>query len=193
MNMNKRRIMLLLILTILTLSMTGCVYHKPEFIGQILDKETKQPLEGAVVVAVYNKQAMGCGAGAISEIIDVREALTNSEGRFRIPSYTTSMMPIFTRDSGATFIVFKPGYASLSGLNLEEYLSKKTGKAAELPLLYMSEKIGLAPGVVELPKVRSREARLSAAGIGGFHSKDLPLLNKTLKEEEKYLGIPERE
>ena len=31
------------------------IYHKPEFKGKVIDAETKEPIEGAVVVVVYNK------------------------------------------------------------------------------------------------------------------------------------------
>lgn len=31
------------------------IYHKPEFKGMVIDAETKEPIEGAVVVAVYYK------------------------------------------------------------------------------------------------------------------------------------------
>ena len=34
-------------------------YHKPEFHGKVIDAETKEPIEGAVVVAVYEKKSIG--------------------------------------------------------------------------------------------------------------------------------------
>ena len=50
-------------------------------------------------------------------------------------------------------------------------------------------------GIVELPKLKTREERLRASrvGVSGYGSKDLPLLYKALNEEERYLGIPELE
>ena len=87
------------------------VYHKPAFKGKVIDAETKEPIEGAVVVAVYNKATIGLGAGTLSSVINVREALTDKDGMFRIPSYTTMIQP-FSWEISATFIIFKPGYGS---------------------------------------------------------------------------------
>jgi hypothetical protein len=130
--MGRQHFLLLFVFMACIAPTTGCfIYHKPEFTGQILDKETKQPIEGAVVMAVYNKQDMGLGAGANTLPIDVQESLTNSEGEFRIPSYTTLIVPIFSREYATTFIIFKPGYGSLSGLALEDYFSKKKAKPLE--------------------------------------------------------------
>jgi hypothetical protein len=177
------------VLTALIAPAAGCIYHKPEFYGQILDKETNQPIEGAVVVAVYNKQAMGFGAGANTEIINVREALTNSNGKFHIPSYTTLITPIFTRESSATFVIFKPGYASLSGMDLEDHFSNKEGSEGELPLPYnRTQSIRFAPkGIVELPKLETKEQRKHAwmvADIFGAEIKtsDLPILYRIIGE-----------
>ena len=39
------------------------VYHKPEFKGRVLDAETKEPIEGAVVVVNYAKQRLVSGPG----------------------------------------------------------------------------------------------------------------------------------
>lgn len=171
------------------------IYHKPEFSGKVIDTETKKPIEGAVVVAVYNKSTIGLGAGTISSIISVQEALTDKDGMFHIPSYTTLIQP-FSWEIGTAFIIFKPGYVSISGLNLEECLSGGMFKESELPWLYNQQlKYKISSGVVELPKLKTREERNKASmiGVSGYRSKDLPLLYKAINEEDRYLGIPERE
>jgi len=44
---------LLLVVLMTTSSEAGwLIYHKPEFKGRVLDTETKEPIEGAVVVVV---------------------------------------------------------------------------------------------------------------------------------------------
>ncbi len=88
------------------------IYHEPIFNGKILDIDTKQPIEGAVIVVEYNKATIGLGAGSISSIINLRETLTDKEGNFHIPSYSTFIQP-FSWQIPATVIIFKPGYASL--------------------------------------------------------------------------------
>lgn len=170
------------------------IYHVPEFKGQIIDIDTKQPIEGAVVVAVYKKATMGLGAGSLSSIISARETLTDKDGNFRIPSYTTLIQP-FSWQIPNEVIIYKPGYASL-----------ETGTWHFIGETLKEEQEGWWPGfkdlkyrlrghgIVELPKLKTREERLNASMIGltGYHAKDLPILYKALNEEGKYLGIPER-
>jgi hypothetical protein len=184
------KIFLLISLIVLLGPSTGCIYHKPVFQGKIIDVDTKEPMEGAVVVAFYEKLSMGLGAGANEVIINARETLTNKNGQFRIPSYTTLIIPIINRDSSTTFIIFKPGYGSVARMNLEEYLSKETGKKAEFPLFYDSptKKIRLSSGVVELPKINTREELIKRM-LGfptGYSAKELPLLYKAY-DDEKYI------
>lgn len=185
--------LLLLIIVIISFTVSGCgnwfVYHKPEFSGKVLDAETKEPIEGAVVVAVYNKETLGLGAGSLSSIINVREALTNKDGMFHIPSYTTVMQP-FSWAYATTFVVFMPGYASVKEINLEKYLSEEVGKELELPWFYNNNlKFRFAPRMIGLPKVKTREERKQAwmdADIIGAEIKvgELPLLYKMINDEE---------
>jgi len=187
----KRLILILVIILSFTTSACGSwlIYHKPEFSGKVIDAETKEPLEGAVVVAVYNKTTMGLGAGTLSSIINVREALTNKEGSFRIPSYTTFIQP-FSWAYAATFVVFKPGYASVSNLNLEEVLSKETVKDVELPWIENKDlKFKIAPKVIGLPKLNTWKERDMAnrITISDIPKNKLPLLNSLLDEEENFL------
>ena len=200
--MKREAILFALILTLaLTLSpppshaLWWMVYHKPEFKGKVIDAETKEPIEGAVVVVVYSRRAIRIAPHAVSETVNVKEALTDKDGNFHISSYTTLIDPL-SSESAATFIIFKPGYLSISGINLEDCFSGGVCKEAELPWLYNQQlKYKIASGIVELPKLKTREERIKASmvGVTGYHAKDLPLLYKTVNEEERYLGIPERE
>lgn len=168
------------------------VYHEPEFKGTILDISTKQPIEGAVVVAIYSKATIGLGAGTISSIINVRETLTDKEGNFRIPSYTTLIQP-FSWQIPNRVIIFKPGYASLetgTGYFIGEELMKEQAGSWwwSKDLKYRLR----GRGIVELPLLRTREERIKATyiTITGYGSKDLPLLYKVLNEECQQLNIP---
>ena len=135
---------------------------------------------------------MGLGAGAFSFIINVRETLTDKEGMFRIPSYTTIIQP-FSWSSKATFIVFKPGYASISGLNFEETLVKDAdNKQVELPWLYNNDlRFIFAPRLTGLPKAKTREERWKSNMVDtgpGFRDKT-PLLKGLIAEEDKALSV----
>jgi hypothetical protein len=193
--MNPVRVIILAILMVAFMTVTSeagwLIYHKPEFKGKVIDVETKAPIEGAVVVVVYNKTTLGLGAGTLSSIIHVRETLTDKDGMFRIPAYTTIIQP-FSWSSNATFIIFKPGYASVSGWSLEETLSKETDKKeVELPWIENKDlKFIFAPKLIELPKIRTgderKRARMSVDISGAdVDAKDLPLLYKIINDERK--------
>jgi hypothetical protein len=127
--------------------------------------------------------------------MDVRETLTDKEGNFHFPTHVALSSPISTQDP-TTFIIFKPGYASISNLNIGDIFTGGIIKENELSWLgNMKLKFRFAPGIVELPKVKSIEDRRIASEIGviDIGSKKLPLLFKAINEEARYLSIPERE
>jgi hypothetical protein len=169
-----------------TPSQAWLIYYKPELKGTILDIDTKQPIEGAVVVVEYWKGTIGLGAGTIDSIVKVRETLTGKDGSFSFPSYTRLIQP-FSWKIPASFIIFKPGYASVEINDLALFADQ----TQELDLIIPWAK-GLlfkvrGHGVVEIPKVRSKEERRKATIVGvgpGFEDKT-PMLNKLRKEEDK--------
>jgi hypothetical protein len=178
------------------------IYHKPEFKGKVIDAETKEPIEGTVVVAVYYKATMGLGAGSISSIINTREVLTDKDGIFRIPSYTTIILP-FSWSASASFIIFKPGYGtfplmqvyppSLSLPDQEIFFSAGVGAERWLNAYVADWKYEyktLKTGIVELPKVKTLEQRRKAlmdVDVYGPHikPKELPLFYKMIEEERR--------
>jgi len=169
------------------------IFYEPEFNGQILDIDTKEPVAGAVVVVEYIKVAMGVGAGQVSSIIGVQETLTDKNGKFRIPSYTTLVQPLFTWKGDSVFLVFKPGYANINGLALKNYFTGEEEKEAEGSWPgpeFKGLKYRLRRGIVELPKLKTREQRWHASiiGVSGYTAKDLPLFYKARDEEDKALS-----
>jgi hypothetical protein len=84
------------------------IFHEKSFKGRVIDGETKEPIEGAVVVAQYHERVIG-PAGSNSVVIDVQEALTDKKGEFFIPSLTTVIDP-FSIGDDTSFLIWKPGY-----------------------------------------------------------------------------------
>jgi hypothetical protein len=77
------------------------------FKGQIVDVETGQGIEGAVVLAIWTKMTPNV-AGASTEFFDAREAVTGPDGRFLMPRRDP---PFFTMNIPEPNIkVFAPGY-----------------------------------------------------------------------------------
>lgn len=68
------------------LCLGGCVTYfgtDGPYEGRIIDAETRQPIEGAVVHGTWVKSHPGPG-GASSTYFDSKEVLTDKEGRFKI-------------------------------------------------------------------------------------------------------------
>ncbi len=184
-----------------TQSYAWLIFHKPEYKGKIIDSETQEPIEGAVVVAVYNTHTIiGGPAGGYSSVIKVKETLTDKTGAFLIPSYTTIMGPN-SKEYYTEFIIYKPGYASYPNYERRivpfkfcgpEYLfTKKVGSIGLIKNKMKSVKITY--GIAKLPKLNTKEERLRAipGGPTDYGSKELPLLFKAMNEENRRFGLGE--
>lgn len=78
--------------------------------GRIIDIETKEPLENAVVLAVWQR-AYRTPAGDNTYFYEAKEVLTDKEGRFEIPAYTSiNLLPIISYIREPEFTIFKPQY-----------------------------------------------------------------------------------
>jgi len=189
------------------------VFRKPAYKGKIIDAETKEPIEDVVVVAVYNKYPILSGpGGGSSSMIHIREALTDKDGEFKIPSYITLTGPNSVEDD-TTFIIYKPGYSafpskfpsygnfsgywatplkdmSLPGIE-HFFLEDNFGKHGEIILSFGPLKKGYGTyGLVELPRVTTKKERLKAQPSEPSEFKsDCPLLYKTVNEERKRFGL----
>ena len=122
------------------------IYHKPPFHGRVIDAETKEPIEGAVVVAIYNAFPIIHLPGGGSDIkIGVQEVLTDKKGEFYVPSYTTIIFPLWAR-AGVNFVIYKPGYGSWPGLNVKP-IEKMSRWAVEQ--FFSTKQIGEPGTIVE--------------------------------------------
>jgi hypothetical protein len=172
------------------------IYHKLEFKGKVIDAETKEPIEGAVVVVVYNKHSLISGpGGGYSSVVKVKEALTDKKGEFHFPPYTTLIQPNSIEDT-VEFIIYKPGYGSYPGREIYpfNYVGPEYTFSKELSSKEEIQKgIFIIHGIVELPKLKTRYERLRAipATPTDYRSKELPLLYKAMNEENKRFGLGE--
>ncbi len=124
--------------------------------GRIIDMETKEPIEGAVVLAVWQR-AYRTPAGDNTYFYNAKEVLTDKEGRYEIPLYRPiNLLPIISYIREPEFIIFKPGYLSIE-IKLNENV---TDKAVDLP--EKGKVFRLSPGLIELPKLNTREERLKS-------------------------------
>ena len=172
--------------------------------------DTKEPIEGVVVVAVYGVESIiGGPAGGWSKDIHAREVLTDKDGYFHIPSYTT-LVGLNSRADRTEFIIFKPGYASYpeqfreiapfkycvyensgyfpSTCRAEALFSGKTGEPGTIYRdMRRTEKVDFQYGIVKLPKLNTWEEREQAHSLPGPDDFSLPILSQIIDNEAEWL------
>jgi hypothetical protein len=177
------------------------IYHKPAFKGKVIDAETKQPIEGVVVVVVYRTWQWWF-LEAYPKIVNIRETLTDKQGIFRIPSYTTIIDPV-SISRFVDFIIFKPGYgyptpSGMSADDREIFFSEGFGEMRDMELLTGSVQEGNGPhmrwfkitfGIVELAPVKTWEERRNAipGDITDYPKSKYPILNDINHEEYQWV------
>jgi hypothetical protein len=162
------------------------VYYEDAFQGKVIDTDTKEPIEGAVVVVRYTIRTYGF-IESDSDVVDVKEVLTNKKGEFYIPSHIfISVYPVATGDT-AGFIIYKPGYTAFDGFDYYNYFPSGP-LSVDIDTLARMFKKGVT---VELKRLRSDEERRRNMSIGfsDMTPKKLPLFYRAINEERKHLKL----
>ena len=163
------------------------------FRGRVIDSETKEPIEGVVVVASW-LEARPTISGESTRLKDVKETLTDKNGEWSIsgeegqphtehPYYDFFTGTYHTRPP--SFIIFKPGYCSWPQGFYIEACQGKIKSNGEFTVLK----------TFELPKLTNREDRIRAQSISipageGVLEKCRELI-RLMNEESRNLGLPE--
>ncbi len=103
-------IKLLMVLTLLLCA--GCASYcriDGPYKGKIVDAETRQPLEGVVVLGVWYKVQLTV-AGPTGSFYDSTEVLTDKNGEFNIPGQG---LLLFSNVDEIDAVIFKAGYEML--------------------------------------------------------------------------------
>lgn len=101
-----------LFLMIVVPSVGGCAITNKygSYYGKVIDAETKEPIEGAVVLVVYKTEQYGL-AGPVSQFADAQEILTDKKGEFKIPAIRINKLRIISGwERYPDVRIFKPGY-----------------------------------------------------------------------------------
>jgi len=157
---------------------SSCCYAAGPWKGRVIDSETKQPIEGAAVVAVWDKEWAGLGAGSSSNFLDAVETTTDNNGDFEISEQSFVSVPYFRKVKGPYFTIFKPGYGSFPRYQVTPTYTPDTlfeGSSA----------------VVELPRMITNEERINS--VDGAHTnapwQKTPILLKLINSERIELGF----
>jgi hypothetical protein len=148
--------------------------------GQVVDAETKAPLAGAVVVALWRRDRIS-PVHSVSEHYAVREVVTDGDGHFVLDARDVEEgAPRRTRRPA--FLIFLPGYGKFPGFQVA-------------PRGFTGGIFERAGTVVELSRLQGREERRKHLMTFGPHSfsdkpfEDLPQLMKRLNEESTAIGV----
>jgi len=173
--------------------------HGP-YRGRVVDAGTKQPISRAVVVAVWEKEAVVRGFGT-TVVHAVREVLTDSRGEFAMP-----FKDIERRAPPKTirprFLIFAPGHGSYPDFQVvpppeepREGIFEGAGTTVELPRLQNWQERGvhilniLTDGPFEwlLRGLGEKEEERILLGSGkGEAERLLPKLAGMLKKEAQF-------
>ncbi len=182
---------LLIISTLLSTSAYGATFR-----GKVIDAETKEPIEGAVVVASWLEET-ATPTGPSSRLKDVKETLTDKNGEWSLKGLKGreggSLTALYTALTGTyytrppEFIIFKPGYCSWpAGFNIDACKDKI--KPVGNDKVANGETIAIA-------KLRSRTDRLAAMpevlGDNILFFKKQKVFMQLVNEERRNLGLPE--
>jgi len=198
--MKTPKILLLLFINLFILSIqtafassASIYYSDGSWSGRIIDADTKGPIEGAVVVAVWYR-VYSTPTGDSSYFFDAVEALTDKDGKFFISQFKAlNLLPIIRRIEGPDFIIYKPEYTAFPGWSYDYFYkyfpnsSLRVGREA-LAELFKKDVI------VELRKLKTRDERLNniPGGPTDVSIQKLPLFYKLINEERKNLGLEGR-
>jgi hypothetical protein len=182
--MKKRKIFITIGAVIALLFMI-CIYFTflYTYHGKVIDAETKEPIEGAVVVVTWSTER-ATATGPSGSLKDVKETLTDKNGEWSIRGPRGmkggNIMAIFTFLTGLSYtrppeiIIFKPGYCSWpGGFSIESCRKKmqtsgvKKGESIELPKL----------------EVRDRETLLRNIPYTFADSDKMPIFKKLLDQD----------
>lgn len=157
--------------------------------GTVIDVDTKQPIDGAVVVAEWLEEKATI-AGPAQRFKDVKETLTDKDGKWSItgPEDETNKTILrmlnllgFYTIKKPTFIIFKPGYCPWPRFDIN--FCREKMKYSGIP-----EDTG--GQTVELPKLTNREDRRLAkpAPVGDKADwKKQKIFIQMIREEWRYL------
>ena len=133
--------------------------------AQLVDAETKQPLEGVVVLAWWTQSVRSFG-GPSEDYRDSQEVLTDKDGRFTIaPRWFWSLNPlVFFR--GPFVAMFKPGYGDFRwpGYEGSETWPKEKRKSLQTAAQLL-ELEGIVLEMSRLQTVEQRNERLRALDV----------------------------
>jgi len=123
--------------------------------AQIVDAETEQPLEGVIVLALWEKRTFAW-PHPDRHYHDLDEAVTDAAGRFVIPARVTASRHPLELTIGPLLTIFKPGYGQW------HYQGRPatSGEEATAESERNGQRFARGGAVMVLPRTKTREERI---------------------------------
>jgi hypothetical protein len=181
----KNKIQLIIGLLLFCLTSIACAQSDGPYRGKVVELETGNPIEGAVVAAEWTIEPFV----HTERVCDAQETVTDKNGEFELPKASCTSHPL-AQMYKPRVVVFKPRYLGYLpiGNNPEEMRIKMpsfTGNEFKDEKQYY---------VIKLGKPKTREERELTYENASFSDDEtrrkLPVLLRLLKEERKNLGFP---
>jgi hypothetical protein len=128
--------------------------------GQVVDKDSGKPLEGAVVLARWEKRYTSfVGEMGGNQYYDSEEVVTDAEGRFVISARQTWTLNPLSEIYGPEFFIFKSGYGRWQFRDFDSWGLKDAIVSAERTRAEW-RRFTEEGAVLELPPLKTIEQRL---------------------------------
>ena len=162
---------------IIILLLSGCAVSHTygPYTGTVVEKETGDPINGAVVFL----QFYTFGLFGISQYEDAVEVMTSQKGEFHVPPVRViSRLPtLFSKWDPGQVIIFKPGYGAYPRHREVSPRFRPSGTLPENQAV-----------TIKLPKLTTREERIDNAignlSLGSGVPPNKSILFERLKKEE---------
>lgn len=153
--------------------------------GQLVDAETGEPLEGAVVVVVWHTEPR-IAMDPPEYFHDAKEALTDAQGKFRLEASPAINWNPFMAIKDPNIVIFKPGYEPFALLRT---LTRQGFKSFE-----DVDQAFRKGTTIKLPKLKTREEMLKfaytgALGFGPAPYEKISNLMRAMNIHRKTLGL----
>lgn len=157
--------------------------------GHVVDFETGEPLEGVVVLAVWEKE--------VNALVDTSEVfwrayetVTDDNGYFKIPSYINFTLPLIAHGRGPYISFYKPGYLLDKAMGEDSLFGPNIQRPFwEVSPIGTSYKIRIGPHYIALPKLKTTEDRRGNIPFFSIPPQYMPKMIQARKEERKRLRM----
>jgi hypothetical protein len=162
--------------------------------AQVVDAETKQPLEGIVVLAWWTRHVRSFG-GYSEDYRDSQEVLTDKDGRFRIESRGFFSLNPLVFFRGPFVATFKPSYGDYSWPGYkgsESWLKEERDALSTAAKLLQLEGIVLEMRALSSADERREYLKRIEVRVVGVPLDRRPLMHKAIMDERRALGYGSR-